>query len=104
MKNAMKFGYKFKIIRGYLFQKTNIFKEYIDNLYQIKQSHNKDEPMYLISKLLLNSLYGKFGMDYRFDEHSIINDTQISKMLSEGYLINEVIHLDDNKSLISFSK
>jgi len=57
--NAIKYGYKFKIIRGYLFESANIFKEYIDVLYEIKQSKSKDDPMYLISKLLLNSLYGR---------------------------------------------
>ena len=30
MYNAMTLGYKFKIIRGYLFDKANIFSEYID--------------------------------------------------------------------------
>jgi len=64
MYNAMTLGYKFKIIRGYLFDKANIFSEYIDVLYDIKQSHSKEDPMYLISKLLLNSLYGRRSRRY----------------------------------------
>ena len=59
IENAIKYGYKFKIINGYLFEKDTIFSDYIDVLYEIKQSKSKDDPMYLISKLLLNSLYGR---------------------------------------------
>jgi len=104
MDNAIKYGYTFKIIRGYLFDKEKIFTKYIDSLYQIKQSHSKDEPMYLISKLLLNSLYGKFGMDYRFDEHLIISDNEINNLVEKNYLISELITLDNDKSLISIDK
>ena len=74
--NAIKFGYKFKILRGYLFDKEYIFTEYINDLYKIKQAHNKNEPKYLISKLLMNSLYGRFGMDYRLSEHAIIDNNE----------------------------
>ena len=58
IENAKLYGYKFNIIKGYLFDSKNIFEEYISDLYNIKQSHDKQHPMYLISKLLLNSLYG----------------------------------------------
>ncbi len=64
IENAIKYGYKFKIISGYLFESANIFSEYIDVLYEIKQSKTKDDPMYLISKLLLNSLYGRRSRRY----------------------------------------
>ena len=36
--NAMALGYKFNIIKGYLFESANIFNEYIDVLYEIKQA------------------------------------------------------------------
>lgn len=49
-------GYKFKCMRG-------IFNEYIDHWTEEKIKAKKDgnAPQYLISKLMLNSLYGKFG-------------------------------------------
>jgi len=34
--NAMKYRYKFKILRGYLFEKDLIFLEYVKDLYFIK--------------------------------------------------------------------
>jgi hypothetical protein len=104
MDNAINLGYKFKIIRGYLFQKGKIFIDYINDLYLIKQSHSKDHALYLIAKLFLNSLYGKLAMDYRFDEHAIVHDQEIDKMIENNYLISEIINLDNQKSLISFHK
>ena len=57
IKHAMKYGYQFEIVRGYLFEKTNIFTDYVDFLYLLKINSEKDTPDYIISKLLLNSLY-----------------------------------------------
>ena len=67
LKNAEKFGYKVFVKKGYLFDKYNIFEEFISELYKIKESHKKEDPWYAISKLLMNSLYGRFGMDDNFD-------------------------------------
>jgi len=63
MDNAKKLGYKFEILWGYTFNKENIFKEYVDNLYELRLKYNKSDPLNFTAKLLLNSLYGRFGMD-----------------------------------------
>lgn len=62
MYNAMKFGYTFEIIKGYEFERGNIFKEYVNKMYSLRMEYSKGHPMNLIAKLLMNSLYGKFGM------------------------------------------
>lgn len=36
MDNAMKYGYKFDILWGYTFEKSNIFKDYVDFLYNLR--------------------------------------------------------------------
>jgi len=61
--------------------------------------------MYLISKLLLNSLYGKFAMDYRFDEHLIITENELDKLIEKGgpSLISEIINLENNKLFVSLN-
>lgn len=49
---------------GYMFKsKTGIFAEYVDNWYEVKDRSrtNGDKAMERIAKLMLNSLYGKFG-------------------------------------------
>jgi len=61
--NATKnFGYTFEVIKGYEFDKGDIFKEYVNKMYSLRLEHAKGTPMNLIAKLLMNSLYGKFGM------------------------------------------
>jgi len=99
--NAMKFGYKFEILRGYTFDRQNIFKNYIADLTKINQSYNKDEPLYLISQLLMNSLYGRFGMSDLLFTHKIINENDLISY-NDKYSINEIISLNNNKVLISY--
>ena len=54
----MKFGYNFNIIKGYLFENGNIFKEYIERLYKLRLQYPKTDPclrqMNQIAKLLQN--------------------------------------------------
>nr|YP_009487185.1 hypothetical protein [Russula compacta]AWB36087.1 hypothetical protein [Russula compacta] len=73
MDNASKLGYKFEILWGYTFEKANIFKEYVDTLHNIRKSYPKDDPMNYIAKILLNSLYGRFGMDDNFINVDLIH-------------------------------
>lgn len=62
MDNALRFGYTFEILRGYQFKKGYIFKEYVNKMYNLRLQYDKGHPLNLIAKLLMNSLYGKFGM------------------------------------------
>lgn len=104
MFNAMyKFGYKFTVLRRYLFEQDFIFKDYVNSLYEIKCTSKKDEPMYLISKLLLNSLYGKFGMhqDTFLPQHAIVTEDELYGMIDYN-TITDTLPLSDNKQLISF--
>ena len=59
---AVSCGYQFEILKGYQFETKVIFREYVLRLYALRKSYPKSHPMNLIAKLLLNSLYGKFGM------------------------------------------
>jgi len=71
--NAMKLGYKFKILWGYTFDSDIIFKDYVEFLYNLRSQYPKSDPMNFIAKILLNSLYGRFGMDENFDNINIIH-------------------------------
>jgi hypothetical protein len=73
MDNAIKIGYKIKILSGYTFDKENIFKEYVNFLYKLKASYPRSNPKYYIAKILLNSLYGRFGMNDNFININIIH-------------------------------
>lgn len=77
--NAIKFGYKFEILWGYKFQRKNIFKDYVTNLYRLRSQYLKSNPLNLIAKLLLNSLYGKFGMIDSFPSIDIMDISDFIK-------------------------
>jgi hypothetical protein len=62
MWNAMDYGYTFEVIKGYQFERGNIFKDYVNKMYNLRLQYPKGDALNLIAKLLLNSLYGKFGM------------------------------------------
>ena len=80
MDNAMKYGYQFEIIKGYQYKTGYIFKEYVEQLYNLRLSYPKTNPMNLIAKLLMNSLYGKLGMKSEMTEVEVFNcSTPIGK-------------------------
>lgn len=95
------------IKKGYTFQSKNIFKDYITDLFKIKQSVTKDNPLYLISKILMNSLYGRFGLKQELTEHNFMTNSEIEEMLMscESTTIEDVIPLDFiEKSLVITTK
>jgi hypothetical protein len=96
MDNAIKFGYKFKILRGYKFERKNIFKDYVDNLYSLRLNYPKSDPLNYIAKILLNSLYGRFGMDDNFSEVNIIHKDYISDFENKFFdIITAKTELED---------
>jgi hypothetical protein len=62
MDNAINSGYTFDILHGYQFETGDLFSGYINKMYNLRLEYDKSHPMNLIAKLLMNSLYGKFGM------------------------------------------
>jgi hypothetical protein len=98
--NSRKYGYKYDIKNGYLFDKFDVFKDFIKDLYKIKKSHTKDDPWYQISKLLLNCLYGRFGMDPNLENHAFIDPDKLDDYMDQ-YDVSHIINLND-KLLISY--
>jgi hypothetical protein len=77
---------KFNVIKGFIFKKKDyLFNEYVEHYYKIK-SETKDSTERYISKLFLNSLYGKFGQS-RFNDTIQVYDKNIIdfSMFSEKY-------------------
>jgi len=74
---------KLALLRGYIksvleiacYEKQNIFRKYIDYFYQIRQKYKeeKNSSYELMTKLFMNSLYGKFGQ--RNDVWEFLEDT-----------------------------
>lgn len=99
--NASKYGYKFKVKRGYLFERGNLFTEYVDYLYELKKNSDKQSPNYIISKLLLNSLYGRLGMNPISEQHLIISNKK-GKEFYSNHTITDLLDLKNGKLLISY--
>ena len=66
--------------------KKKLFKEYVDSLYEIKLNSSKDDPMYMISKLLLNGLFGRYGLDPWLGECEFITKEQFNNAIELGNL------------------
>jgi hypothetical protein len=86
LKNASKYGYQFEILEGYHWkEKEYLFKDFVSEIYQMRQSYPKSDCRNLICKLILNSFYGKFGMsphqvEYKFIDKNIISEEEYSKI------------------------
>ena len=91
--NAEKFGYKYEIIWGYIFDRGNIFKDYVDTIYNLRLKYPKSDPMNLIAKLHLNSISGRFGMSDNLGEIVIINKEEF---LFDNSTVKDIIDLDSN--------
>jgi DNA polymerase type B, organellar and viral len=103
IKAAKKLGYTFKVINGFIFNKLNIFKDFINDLYKFKENSNKNSADYIIYKLLMNSLYGRFGMKPDFEKSLIISEKDLDKLLSGDFIIpKKIIELKNKKILINF--
>lgn len=60
----------------------------------MKANSEKGTPDYIIAKLLMNSLYGRLGMNQDMEKHIVISNKDLSKKLGKGYnCITNVIQL-----------
>jgi hypothetical protein len=55
------------------------------------------------AKILLNSLYGRFGMDGNFNTSKIIDKKEFNKLLKSNYDIDNITELG-NKFLVSYNE
>lgn len=83
LNNAKKYGYKFEILKGYTFNRKILFDEYVGELYEIKCSVSPSDPWYIISKILLNSLYGRFGMSPYLPTDEILSESEFNDLIKD---------------------
>ena len=110
MNNAMKYGYKFEVLWGYTFKSEVVFKSYVDFLYNLRSQYDKSNPLNFIAKILMNSLYGRFGMKDNFANINIIHrdyysdfenkffDNIIKTTQIDDYYLVEFEKVDDNNN------
>lgn len=56
------FSIRCSVVSGYVFSgRDDLFGDYVETFYKMKQGAEKNSVQYVLAKLFLNSLYGKFG-------------------------------------------
>lgn len=79
-------GYKIEIQNGIIFDHSeNLFKDFITDLYSIRLSSPKHSVSEIIAKLLMNSSYGRFGINP--------NKENITFELEEGNIEYEMLRV-----------
>jgi hypothetical protein len=97
MDNALKYGYKFEILWGYTFKPGNIFKDYVNTLFKLRSDYPTSNPLNYVAKLLMNSLYGRFGMIDQFPDIIIFDNRKAFNVFLEKFSgdIIDIIELGD---------
>lgn len=96
LKNSFKYGCKvIRIFKGLRFlNKKNLFKEYIEDMYQKRINSNNTIDNY-VYKMLMNSLYGRFGLNNEITRTKFVEekDLKIYEILYnvENYLTDNII-------------
>jgi hypothetical protein len=93
-------GYKIDILEGYCFEHSKPFEKFVRDFYNIKKNSN-DKIKRNIAKLLLNSLYGRFGMNYELSSFKVIKIEELDQYLNKEPKVEEIIN--DELQLISFN-
>jgi hypothetical protein len=91
---------------GYLFEKKMLFKEFITQLFRLKNSVAKKHPLYQITKLIMNSLSGRMGLRQELTEYKFMNKLDIEKFtLNKDVTIQDIIEFSGSlKSLVATLK
>ena len=94
------FIYNIKILRGYKYEKEeNLFKGYVDDIYRIRLE-SKNEQLNKIAKLLLNSLYGRFGMKTFVESTKFIKSDKLNE-IKEKFNITNIDHVGNDFYILS---
>lgn len=91
LQKAYEKGCKIYPLKGYVFKTDYLFKDYVDRFYSLKKHSVPNTAPYIIAKLLLNSLYGKFAQ--RQESESIV---KILDPSNTEYEIKDVLDPDFN--------
>lgn len=87
IRNAIKKGYKLVSMAKSIYYTATIkiFKDYVNNLYEARLKHKKElNPMEIVDKLLMNSLYGKFCQNYE-DNNEVMGINQFLEIGKEKF-------------------
>ncbi|KAF3951624.1 hypothetical protein CMV_022749 [Castanea mollissima] len=104
LKYARDIGYTVIPISGYLFErKESPFKDFVSSLFEsrLEAKKSKNDAMAYVYKILMNSLYGRFGINPKSTITEICDEYKRKNLLRHSDLIfSELLY--ENKYIISF--
>jgi hypothetical protein len=88
LREAVKLGYTIKPSEAIVFEARNVFDKFINEIYNMRLTFPKENPMNWICKQTMNSSYGRFGMSPELSEIHIldkegVNDFQSAKPIED---------------------
>ena len=78
-------AFKGKVLNVYTHLTTRNFEKYINHFYAMKENAKKKSADYLLAKLAMNSLYGKFGQNPREFKETLVLEYED---LNESYIVD----------------
>jgi hypothetical protein len=82
--------------------KCNIFKDYINQIFQMKKNSIKETPQYCVAKLLMNSLYGKMLQKPVIEKHSLIRTYEELEQIREENEIVGYKFISEDKLFVTY--
>lgn len=102
IEDMIKHNYEVEVITGYYWENSApIFKNYIDQMYQMKATNQKGTSKYLLAKLYLNSLYGKMIQRPIHKKQKIITSNGEFWWFAANHTITDFEELDNGKHIIA---
>lgn len=99
IKYATSLGYTFKYIKGVSYAKGKPFSNYVESMYEKRKNTKRGSALNVVLKLLMNSLYGRFGMGIENMITKILPYEEDS-ISSLSYLYDNISYKRINKKLI----
>ena len=91
LKVASSLGYKFRIIRGISYNKKKIFVNIINKFHDLRCQYSKNSPSNTILKLLMNSLYGRFGMKPTLPVTQLVNKKEYNEIQAIYNILDQTV-------------
>lgn len=98
LKYARDIGYTIIPICGYLFEEMESpFKDYVNSLFESRSNAKKmgNNALSYVYKLLLNSLYGRFGINPQSTKTEMCNKSRRNRLFRRAEFIDEVFIRED---------
>lgn len=100
LKLAKKYGYEIQVIKGYHFNKLEgLFNKFVDDLYSIRLAEKGIAKS--ITKRLLNSAFGRFGMSINKPETQLVDEERLISLLATRKVL-EVKRISEDRFIISY--